>query len=143
MTHYYFAYGSNMNHHQMADRCPKAKPVFAGFLSNYRPVMRNHADIEEAEEERVCGVVWSVTDDCLKRLDVYEAVPSYYFRHQVRVERLPMGFTDGSLAREAHCWVYQMTLENSRHYGCPHPVYVRGCQLGAKYFGVPFEFKMG
>ena len=32
---YYVAYGSNLNREQMAHRCPEAKLVGTGMLSNY------------------------------------------------------------------------------------------------------------
>ena len=37
---YYVAYGSNLNREQMAHRCPEAKLVGTGMLSNYEMVFR-------------------------------------------------------------------------------------------------------
>ena len=36
---YYVAYGSNLNREQMAHRCPEAKLVGTGMLSNYEMVL--------------------------------------------------------------------------------------------------------
>lgn len=39
---YYVAYGSNLNREQMAHRCPEAKLVGTGMLSNYEMVFRGN-----------------------------------------------------------------------------------------------------
>ena len=39
---YYVAYGSNLNREQMAHRCPDAKLVGTGMLSNYEMVFRGN-----------------------------------------------------------------------------------------------------
>lgn len=39
---YYVAYGSNLNREQMAHRCPDAKLVGTGVLSNYEMVFRGN-----------------------------------------------------------------------------------------------------
>jgi len=35
---YYFAYGSNLNHKQMLERCPDSQPRFLATLHNYKLV---------------------------------------------------------------------------------------------------------
>ena len=42
----YFAYGSNLNLTQMANRCPQAKQLGSAYLPNWRLVFRGVADIE-------------------------------------------------------------------------------------------------
>jgi gamma-glutamylcyclotransferase (GGCT)/AIG2-like uncharacterized protein YtfP len=78
MTKIYAAYGSNLNHEQMARRCPKAKFIGIGVLKNYRMVFRRVADIEYAHDSCVQIGLWRVTDDCIKALDSYEGYPSLY-----------------------------------------------------------------
>ena len=41
----YFAYGANTNKEAMAIRCPKAKPIGAGHIVDYKLKFNNVADI--------------------------------------------------------------------------------------------------
>ena len=41
----YFAYGANTNKDAMAIRCPKAKVICAGHITNFRLKFNNVADI--------------------------------------------------------------------------------------------------
>ncbi|MGI9143111.1 MAG: gamma-glutamylcyclotransferase family protein [Fluviibacter sp.] len=83
----YAAYGSNLNHEQMARRCPNAEFIGTGFLQNYRLVFRRVADIEYAEDHKTPIGLWRVTDQCVKSLDSYEGFPRLYGRNKCQIYR--------------------------------------------------------
>ncbi len=78
---YYFAYASNLNQKQMLERCPDSKPMFIATLHNYKLVFTGWsrqrrggvATIKRFSRERVLGAIYEVTEECLRRLDRYEA----------------------------------------------------------------------
>lgn len=85
----YGAYGSNMNLEQMAHRCPKAKVIGTGILKDYKLTFRGRykgvANIEPCKGKEVPIVLWEITDECERALDVYEGYPSLYVKKQVEV----------------------------------------------------------
>lgn len=78
----YLAYGSNMNLCQMARRCPEAEPYKPALLRGYRLHMNRHATILSTGDSAdfVPVALWRVTRECLRNLDLYEGVPTYYKR---------------------------------------------------------------
>lgn len=78
---YYFAYGSNLNRKQMRERCLDSKPMFTATLPNYKLVFVGWsrqwrggiASIKSFRGEKVAGAIYEVTEECLRRLDKYEA----------------------------------------------------------------------
>jgi gamma-glutamylcyclotransferase (GGCT)/AIG2-like uncharacterized protein YtfP len=82
---YYAAYGSNLNHEQMAHRCPDAKFIGVGRLLDHRLVFRKVADIEHEKNSEVYVGIWKITRKCLQALDRYEGFPSLYGRKTVKV----------------------------------------------------------
>lgn len=82
----YIAYGSNMNIEQMSRRCPNAKPIGKTVLKNYKLVFKGVADIEKSESEEVPIVVWEITKECEKALDIYEGYPRLYRKEYVQIE---------------------------------------------------------
>ena len=58
----YFAYGANTNKQAMARRCPKAKPIGAGHIVNYKLKFNNVADIVKVEDHihDVPCVIWEI-----------------------------------------------------------------------------------
>lgn len=88
MRYLYAAYGSNLNHAQMAIRCPKAKYKGVGLLRDHRLVFRGVADIEPAKGEAVPVGLWSITEECLAALDTYEGFPTLYGRKGLEIIRL-------------------------------------------------------
>lgn len=78
---YYFAYGSNLNKKQMAERCPDSKPLFVATLPNYQVIfsgwsrkwMGGVATIKSYRGAKVRGALYEVSDLCLRRLDKFEA----------------------------------------------------------------------
>jgi hypothetical protein len=88
-TKIYAAYGSNMNIKQMQYRCPKAKVLGIAKLKNYRLVFRGMtkgvANIERQNGRTVPIVLWSITPECEKALDIYEGYPGLYIKKTVDV----------------------------------------------------------
>ena len=82
----YIAYGSNMNIEQMSRRCPDAKIIGKTVLKNYKLVFKGVADIEKSESEEVPVVVWEITKECEKALDIYEGYPRLYRKEYVQIE---------------------------------------------------------
>ena len=76
----YFAYGSNMSYEQMKERCPDSKYVGIARLNGYKLDFTKMsrlrgggvADIVESEDDCVYGVLYSITDDDLAKLDIKE-----------------------------------------------------------------------
>jgi gamma-glutamylcyclotransferase (GGCT)/AIG2-like uncharacterized protein YtfP len=86
MKRWYFGYGMNTNLDGMRQRCPKAICHGAAVLSNHKFVFRYHADIEECPGSQVHGVLWSITEDCERSLDMLEGYPYYYNKKEVIIE---------------------------------------------------------
>ncbi len=92
---HYFAYGSNLDADQMAERCPGSVPVcraeLRGFRLDFTWLSRRWgggaADIVPQAEASVWGVLYALGADDLERLDGFEGG---YERVEVEVE-LPEG----------------------------------------------------
>ena len=88
----YFAYGSNLNWHQMKnERCPSSQYVRPYILKGYKLIFshRNpnnkygHANIEKSKNFNVPGAIWNLTKNHENILDEYESVnynPPYYYK---------------------------------------------------------------
>lgn len=120
----YVAYGSNMNKSQMRVRCPKAKPIGAGYLKGWRLVFRGVADII-SDKDATCPVaIWDLTDECVKALDLYEGVPTLY-------ERI-------TLKNSKEKFITYVMLRND--YALPVTQYYDGIEQGYRdFFGKDFE----
>jgi gamma-glutamylcyclotransferase len=90
---YYFAYASNLNRKQMAERAPGSKHRFSAVLPNYtlifvgwsRQWKGGVASIKPFKGAKVKGAVYEITDSDLKKLDRYEDYPTTYNRFTVMV----------------------------------------------------------
>lgn len=86
----YGAYGSNMNLEQMSHRCPKAKVLGTGIIEGYKLTFRGRykgvANIEACKGRVVPIVLWEITEDCERALDLYEGYPSLYIKEEVEVK---------------------------------------------------------
>ncbi|MCP4003570.1 MAG: gamma-glutamylcyclotransferase [bacterium] len=77
----YFAYGSNLDADQMAERCPRSRPLFPARLDDYRLGFTHYsrrwsgaaADIVEHPGAQVWGMAYELTPTDLDLLDHYEA----------------------------------------------------------------------
>lgn len=84
----YFAYGSNLNLHQMQQRCPMVCPIDRHTLPGWRLVFRGVADIIPAEGHSVPGAIYSITKPHETALDRYEGFPRLYIKQTIRDPRL-------------------------------------------------------
>lgn len=91
---YYFAYGSNMNHKQMQERCPDSRFIKAVCLNNagFRYDGRSKtwddkavANIVSSDGEKVWGGLFEVSGNDLAELDRCEGFPKSYGKKIVQV----------------------------------------------------------
>ena len=84
---FYFAYGSNLNHHQMKNiRCKGSKYLKIFFLKDYKllfchPNKLNkygYGNIVKKKGSKVPGAIWKITKKHEKILDRYEEFPKSY-----------------------------------------------------------------
>jgi len=115
----YAAYGSNLWHMQMAQRCPGAEVAGAVLLPGWRLVLRRFALIEPDAAAAVPVGLWRVTPAHLATLDEKEGLHTYARRRIV----LPDG-------REA--WTYH---EIAFRPGPPAAEYVQRLRHGYRDFG--------
>ena len=83
----YFAYGSNLNHHQMKNiRCLGSKFIKSYFLKNYKLIFSHpnklnkfgYGNIIKKKGSKVAGAIWNITKEHEKILDTYEQFPNIY-----------------------------------------------------------------
>lgn len=124
----YAAYGSNLNHEQMAVRCPNAYFIGIGEIRDYQLVFRRVADIEYSRGLTVPVGLWRVTDECMDALDRYEGYPSLYERTIIQVE------TAAGEVLDAH--VYFMQYEG---YEPPSARYLQSIIDGYDHCGIDLQ----
>ena len=86
----YFAYGSNLNWHQMKkERCSGSKYICSHTLKGYKLCFSHktnssiygHANIVKSKKSKVLGALWRITKKNEKELDRYEGVDyNYYYK---------------------------------------------------------------
>jgi len=98
--YFYFAYGSNMDLSQMDERCGQGYKVIKSavldgweFFINTRGV----ANLILDDKSKVYGLLFEITEDCLKCLDLREGRPTIYNREE-------LGLKNGK--RTTKAWVY-------------------------------------
>ena len=126
----YFAYGSNMDQEQMADRCPDAKVVKAVRLADYRLAYRGagYATILPEQGSHVDGVLWSITTIDEIKLDRYEGFPRHYAKQPITV-------TDkNGMAVQAMVYVMQPPMRD--HPAIPSRWYFDTVMRGKQQFGL-------
>jgi gamma-glutamylcyclotransferase len=103
---FYFAYGSNMNHKHMKDRCPQtvflAPALLTGFSLAFRYPSTSFpgggaADIIEEENSQVWGALWQSNEKDFVSLDKFEDVACGGYR---RIE-IEVFSKDSNLALKA------------------------------------------
>ena len=84
----YFAYGSNLHHFQMKQRCKDSIYLKKINLKNFKLTFRSKyraADIEPKRNSNVPGALFEISRNDEKKLDVYEDYPilykKYYFSY--------------------------------------------------------------
>ena len=129
----YFAYGSNMNPERMGKRCPGATVIGVALLRGYRLSERLYADIDPEPGGAVHGVLYAITAEHLKSLDLCEGCPRTYRRMTVDVE------CSGKIYPAL---VYEMTPETkAERNGIPYPEdYRECCSAGARFHHIEDGF---
>lgn len=135
-TKYYLAYGSNLNVHQMAYRCPTAEPVGTAALEGWRLEFRGsksgaYLTIVPCAGGRVPVGVWEITEDDEKALDHYEGFPRFYHKKTLKV-KMEESFTHRW--RRVSALVYIMREDAA--VGIPTHDYVLACRVGCDHFGI-------
>lgn len=91
----YAAYGSNLRHTRMLERCPGATPAGALLLPGWRLVLRRAADVEPDSSGLLPIGLWQVGPEHLERLDRAEGTALRVY------DRRRVALPDGSGA-----WIY-------------------------------------
>jgi len=136
-TVWYFAYASNMNRGQMAQRAGALAEEKNARLDNYElnfyKIARGGtgtANIVPAEGKAVYGVLYRVTEQQLKALDRFEGVPEHYRRSEVAV-----------LDAEAKKVGAQVYLARKVRKGLkPDRLYLQKIIEGAEEHGLPADY---
>ncbi|MGC8776072.1 MAG: gamma-glutamylcyclotransferase family protein [Minisyncoccia bacterium] len=134
---YYFAYGSNMNHKQMAERCKNAKFICRAYLKDYQFIYDGYSkkwkgavgNIIKRKGSKVWGGIFEINDEDLKTLDKYEGSPSVYGKQIVVVK------DDNN--KEYELFVY---LKNMLNIGKPSENYKNVVIQGAKDCNLPDDY---
>ena len=128
----YFAYGSNLDLEQMAQRCPDAEIVGPVRLENYELRFRGSgfATVAPRKGSVVYGLVWKLTPNCEQSLDRYEGYPHFYYKTELELSLAETG-------KKLTAFVYIMHEE--RKLGIPTSAYIRTCVDGYRQFG--FDLK--
>ncbi len=135
-----FAYGSNMEPAQMRERCPvsdlswflaKAEGWKLCFPRESAKRKGGVGSLEQKPGRDVWGVVFSVSQRDLRRLDQFEGVTSKSYQR----DRIEVVDKDGN---RLQVWTYFATPQDKpvREY-LPHKEYIRLYIQGAEYFGLP------
>ena len=129
----YFAYGSNLDLEQMAQRCPDAEIVGSVTLQNYELQFRGSgfATVAPKKGSTVHGLVWKITPNCEQSLDRYEGYPRHYTKETVTVK--------DAAGTEIPVMVYIMAEPYCRQPALPSPYYYRVIQRGFEANGLPVD----
>jgi gamma-glutamylcyclotransferase (GGCT)/AIG2-like uncharacterized protein YtfP len=97
----YFAYGSNLNHHQMKNiRCIGSKYLKSFFLKDYKLIFCHpnklnkfgYANIIKKKGAKIAGAIWEITKEHEKILDNYEQFPNIYQKKNFYLEEKKIMF---------------------------------------------------
>lgn len=123
----YFAYGSNLHHAGMRDRCPAAVPLGRASLPGHALAFRLWADVVPCPGSRVLGGLWRVTPACAAALDDYEDVAGGLYR------RLVLPVVVAATGDRVEALVYRMA---ATHEAPPEPGYLATIVAGCGDFGL-------
>ncbi len=131
---YYIAYGSNLNVRQMKARCPDGQPVKTMCLANYRLLFKGHNNYAYLTIEKAIGfevpiVIWQVSRQDIKKLDIYEGYPKLYHKENMKLE------ISGEIKE---CFIYIMN--DGYKSAKPSSLYYQGCIEGYDDFGFQHKY---
>lgn len=129
-TKIYAAYGSNLNHAQMRERCPEAKYLGSAMLKNQNLLFCGQPDHSFATIKTMAGKevpigLWEISARDEKSLDRYEGYPHFYHKTVLPVT------LDGE---EVHAMVYIMDL--AMPAGLPSVMYYNIVEKGYRDCGL-------
>lgn len=145
----YFAFGSNLNPSQMADRCPGNTVVGLAALRDHRlafPLTSatwggGVAGVQVAHGSTVWGVVYDLTDENVAALDRYEGFRAPGDQHNLyERERVWVDLTrpdDGSIPRRVRAEYYVPRVTNPAP---PSRAYLDAILEGARHHRLPDEY---
>jgi gamma-glutamylcyclotransferase (GGCT)/AIG2-like uncharacterized protein YtfP len=146
---HYFAYGSNLDPQQMAQRCPGASVVGLGELRDHKLTfpLTSHdwgggvASVGVAHGGSVWGVVYELTDAHMAALDRYEHFVGAGDQHNLYDrETTSVQLTradDGSFPRRLHAWIY---LARGSNPAPPSRRYLDAIVRGARHHRLPDDY---
>ena len=125
----YLAYGSNLNHDQMTERCPNSKFIGASFLEGWTLLFKGAATIRENEKSVVPVGLFEITQECEDSLDVFEDFPRLYDKKVVEIE-----FNGGKLKAMTYvmCADYGTGPPSGKYYNVIYKGYI-DCNLNTQY----------
>jgi gamma-glutamylcyclotransferase (GGCT)/AIG2-like uncharacterized protein YtfP len=128
----YFAYGSNMDAHQMEHRCPTAALIGTGVLDGwrFRIMTRGYATVVPEVRSSVWGVLWDLQDEDVASLDRYEGVAEGLYAKQVTEVVETTG-------RSVEALVY---VAADTEPGVPSPSYMGRVVAAARDSGLPDDY---
>jgi len=145
----YFAFGSNLNPGQMAQRCPGHRVVGLAVLRDHRlafPLTSSDwgggvAGVQVAHGSEVWGVVYDLTDEHVAALDRYEGFVGPGNQHNLyERERVWVDLTradDGSIPRRVRAEYYVPRVTNPSP---PSRRYLDAILEGARQHQLPDEY---
>jgi len=145
----YFAFGSNLNPAQMAERCPGHTVVGLAVLRDHRlafPLTSTGwgggvAGVQVAHGSSVWGVVYDLTDEHVAALDRYEGFVGPGDQHNVyEREKVWVDLTradDGSIPRRVRGEYYVPRVTNPNP---PSRRYLDAILEGARFHKLPDEY---
>lgn len=131
VKHHYFAYGSNLSKVQMIVRCPESEYLQQGKLDNYVWFVnaRGYANIKPSECDFVLGEIFSLSEQDIEYLDVFESVEEGMYHR----ETLSIQTQDGHCG----CLVY---VDNNQALGKPQFEYVKRINEGIESASFPLDY---
>lgn len=130
---YYFAYGSNLSHKQMKERCPSSTFIEGALLKSYKRVFDGGdskiwksctANLLPSKTGKVWGAIYDVSDADLQKLDAIEG-DEEYFSEEVTVKTISGNVLPAKLYRSRS---YNVCLPGSEYLAVMEQG-IRDCQL--------------
>ncbi len=137
----YFAYGSNMNQEQMNERCPESRLIGKAVLKDYKIAFTifspkrqcGCADVIPSKGSEVWGIMYEVTNNDLKNLDMAENHPDKYRRTTLFV------FDDDNKKYSVEIYV---VANKESDFIKPSDHYIGLMKKAAKNFSFPDKYRL-
>jgi hypothetical protein len=127
--HIYFAYGSNLNTHDMKLRAPDSYPICAATLPDYRLTFTSVLTVERMPGEHVVGGLFYTSAGDTLLLDRYEGYPTFYEKRFTHVK---------IQGKREYVYFYAIPESNVRP-SPPWGGYYETCAEGYRDFGLDIK----